>query len=111
MYSIKTARVDVPELGPDIFVRRWSYALKTRAFAAIAGDTISEASRVEIVLCSASDATGRLLFTDADRAWLTDYDWTVIERIAAEALALNTVEKKSGTPSGASSSDSPAISG
>lgn len=112
--KIKTAPVEDIDWPFPVFVRRWSIAQRAAVFAAVRpAETPEQIARanVDIVLHSACDQSGTLLFSESDRSALEEDAFTV-DAIAEAARALNIPEKKSrSTSSDDSSSGSPAISG
>ena len=99
----------VDGLEEPVYVRRWSLAQKKRILAAMPDDKVNDEAKIVIVINSACDADGKMLFGESDHAALQDYDWIALELIATAAMDLNTPEKKTvSTPNNSSSTASPA---
>jgi hypothetical protein len=111
----KVLPVEVPEWDFPVYVRKWSIDQRANVFAAIRpAETPAQLARaqVDVVLWSACDERGQLLFSEADRAALEEDAW-IVDRIANAARELNMPEKKSeagSSPSASSPSNSPPIS-
>lgn len=93
----KVVRVEGLDLDEPVFVRRWSFAQKRRVLDAIKGEVVSDEAKVEIVINSACNADGAMLFNEANRQELEDLDWIAITLIATAAMDLNTLEKKTAS--------------
>lgn len=106
--KIQVKAVEVPEWDFPVFVRKWSIGQRANVFAAVrAAETPEQIARanVDVVINSACDQSGKLLFDEPDRATLEEDAW-VIDRIADAARALNLVEKKSDSTQSENSSSS-----
>lgn len=104
----KVKAVEVPEWDFPVHVRKWSIGQRASVFAAVREAVTPEQiarANVDVVLYSACDEAGKLLFKEEDRAALEEDAW-IVDRIADEARTFNLIEKKSD-PTSTSSANSP----
>jgi hypothetical protein len=89
----KTTRVDLPELGGEVFVRQMS-ARERIEFLQRAGDD-RDTTGAWLVSRLTVDADGNALFTEKDIEALQDRPFGVIDRIAEAVLKLNGLHRDS----------------
>jgi len=96
-----TQPVSVPEWGGDIAVRTFDGATRAQLLKPVKGGEMPPDWMERVIVATACDAAGKLLFTAADIPELSKKSAIILERIFTVAIELNglavdSVEAKKG---------------